>query len=42
MKIINPFGPKIAVFKIPKKIIILINKEVEMILKKAQIEMQKK
>ena len=33
MKIINPFGPKIAVFKIPKKIIILINKEVEMILK---------
>ena len=33
MKIINPFGPKIAVFKIPKKIIILINKEVETILK---------
>ena len=33
MKIINPFGPKIAVIKIPKKIIILINKEVEMILK---------
>ena len=33
MKIISPFGPKIAVIKIPKKIIILINKEVEMILK---------
>ncbi len=33
MKIISPFGPKIAVIKIPKKIIILINKEVETILK---------
>ena len=33
MKIISPFGPKIAVIKIPKKIIVLINKEVEMILK---------
>tara|TARA_B100000214_G_C23761334_1_gene532426 strand:+ start:75 stop:683 length:609 start_codon:yes stop_codon:yes gene_type:complete len=33
MKIISPFGPKIAVIKIPKKIINQINKEVEMILK---------
>ncbi len=33
MKIVSPFGPKIAVIKIPKKIINQINKEVEMILK---------
>ena len=32
MKIISPFGPKIAVIKIPKKIITQINKEVETIL----------
>ena len=33
MKIISPFGPKIAVIKIPKKIISQINNEVEIILK---------
>tara|TARA_Y100000768_G_C23962845_1_gene676303 strand:- start:1289 stop:1897 length:609 start_codon:yes stop_codon:yes gene_type:complete len=40
MKIISPFGPKIAVIKIPKKIITQINKEVEMILK-SKIKLKK-
>ena len=32
MKILNPFGPKIAVIKIPKNIIVKINKEVDKII----------
>ena len=32
MKILNPFGPKIAVIKIPKNIIVRINKEVDKII----------
>ena len=32
MKIINPFGPKIGIFKIPKKLINKINIEVEKII----------
>ena len=32
MRILNPFGPKIAVIKIPKNIIIKINKEVDKII----------
>ena len=33
MKVLSPFGPKIAIVKIPKKIITKINKEVDDILK---------
>ena len=33
MKILSPFGPKIAIIKIPKKIIMKINNEVDNILK---------
>ena len=33
MKVFNPFGPKIAITKIPKKIINQINKEVDLIVK---------
>ena len=32
MKILNPFGPKIAIIKIPKNIIVKINKEVDKII----------
>ena len=32
MRILNPFGPKIAVIKIPKNIIVKINKEVDKII----------
>ena len=32
MKVLSPFGPKIAIIKIPKKIINLINLEVDSIL----------
>ena len=32
MKLINPFGPKIAILKIPKNLINEINKEFEKIL----------
>ena len=32
MRILNPFGPKIAVIKIPKNIIVRINKEVDKII----------
>ena len=32
MKILNPFGPKIAVIRIPKNIIVKINKEVDKII----------
>ena len=32
MKILSPFGPKIAIIKIPKKKIYIINKEVDKIL----------
>ena len=32
MRVFNPFGPKIAITKIPKKIINQINKEVDLIL----------
>ena len=31
MRVFNPFGPKIAITKIPKKIINKINKEVDLI-----------
>ena len=31
MRVFNPFGPKIAITKIPKKIINIINKEVDLI-----------
>ena len=31
MKVFNPFGPKIAIIKIPKKLINQINKEVDLI-----------
>ena len=31
MRVFNPFGPKIAITKIPKKIIDQINKEVDLI-----------
>ena len=31
MRVLNPFGPKIAVTKIPSKIINRINKEVDLI-----------
>ena len=37
MKILSPFGPKIAVIKIPKNIIIKLNKEVDRILKNKNI-----
>jgi len=37
MKILNPFGPKIAVIKIPKNIIARLNKEVDRILKDEDI-----
>jgi len=37
MKILNPFGPKIAVIKIPKNIIAKLNKEVDKILKDEDI-----
>ena len=33
MKIQSPFGPKIAIIKIPKKIVMKINNEVDNILK---------
>ena len=33
MKIQSPFGPKIAIIKIPKKIVLKINNEVDVILK---------
>ena len=32
MKVLSPFGPKIAIIKIPKKIINLINSEVDLII----------
>ena len=32
MRILNPFGPKIAVIRIPKNIIVKINKEVDKII----------
>ena len=32
MKVLNPFGPKIAIIKIPKNIISNINQEVDQIL----------
>ena len=32
MKVLSPFGPKIAIIKIPKKIINKINREVDKIL----------
>ena len=33
MKVVSPFGPKIGIIKIPKKIINQINKEFEKIIK---------
>ena len=32
MKVLSPFGPKIAIIKIPKKIVNKINQEVDKIL----------
>tara|TARA_B100000963_G_scaffold6831_1_gene5339 strand:+ start:3057 stop:3665 length:609 start_codon:yes stop_codon:yes gene_type:complete len=37
MKVLNPFGPKIAIIKIPKKLINKINKEVDKILDNEKI-----
>ena len=39
MKVLKPFGPKIAVTKIPVKIINLINKEVDLIRKDNSINL---
>ena len=38
MKIQSPFGPKIGIIKIPKKIISKINKEVDKILNNKKIK----
>ena len=41
MKIISPFGPKLGKIKIPKKIISLLNQEVDKIIKNKKETKQK-
>ena len=41
MKIVSPFGPKLGKIKIPRKIISLLNKEVDKIIKNKKATKQK-
>ena len=42
MKVVSPFGPKIGIIKIPKKIINQINQEFEKIIKNKNLSKKKR